>query len=385
MSRGAKQTSRTAARALVITRNLPPIQGGIERLMARAIEALAADFACDVIGPRGCRRFLPPGTRVLELPSIAPAFLLLAPWAVLGLRLRYRYALCVAGSGLAGPVAALAAWLSRCPWLVFVHGLDLVAPHRLYQALFLPVLRRADGVIANSRHTAGLAERSGIRPARLRIVNPGVAPPAPVSADFRHGRGLGPGPLLLSVGRLVARKGLAEFIEHALPRVVAAHPDARYVVVGAEPQHAGPGRGARERIVAAARRAGVHQRVLLTGALSDAELAAAYATADVLIFPSLGGAGDVEGFGMVILEAAAHGVPAVAFDTGGVADAMSADNGALVPAGDYSGYAGAVLHVLAERRAPLTRARCRDHAVRHGWERFADAVRAAAGNVLRPA
>ena len=185
--------------------------------------------------------------------------------------------------------------------------------------------------------------------------------------------------MLLSVGRLVARKGFSEFIERVLPKVLAAHPDACYVIVGAEPGHAAdPAAGAYDRILDAARRAGVASRVRLAGALDDPDLQAAYAAADLLIFPSLGGAGDVEGFGMVILEAAAHGVPAVAFDTGGVADAMSPQNGALVPAGDYAAYAEAVIGFLGGGSPRVTRDGCRSHAAGFSWMRFADDVRAAA-------
>lgn len=366
------------AKALVISRNLPPIHGGIERLMLKALEALCREYDCHVIGPRGCRAFVPPQCRVCELPAGLPWFHGLALLTALLWRLQHRYALCAAGNGLVGPVAAFAAALSRCPWIVFVHGLDLVAGHRFYQALFVPLLRRARVVVANSRYTGRLAERSGIQASRIRVVPPGVAPAASARPDPRRTRGPVDGPVLLSVGRLVARKGFAEFIERVLPRVVERYPGVRYLIVGAEPDlAAGQAGGTREQILASARRAGASERVQLVGALAQQELEGAYASADVLIFPSISRAGDAEGFGMVILEAAAHGVPTVAFDTGGVADAMSQDNGILVADADYESYAQAVLALLAGTPR-VTRASCREHASRFSWERFAEGVREAA-------
>ena len=363
-------------RVLVVTRNLPPAHGGIERLLARAAEALAAEFELHVIGPAGCGNFLPPGTRVLELPPAVPLFLG-AALAAVGLGRPGRgYDLCIAGSGLVAPVAAFAAKRSGGRWLGFIHGLDVTAPHRLYQDWFVPVLRGAALLIANSRHTAALAHAAGVPAPRVRVIAPGVdVPTAPGPARS------GP-PVLLSVGRLVPRKGFAEFIERALPRILERQPGARYVLVGAEPERAAAGAtdaGARIRAAIAAR--GLAERVTLAGAVSDAALDAAYAAARVLVFPSLSEGGDVEGFGMVALEAAAHGVPTVAFDSGGVADAVSPGSGLLAPAGDYDAFADAVLRVL-EGKAAITPESCRAHAARFAWARFDAAIVAAAREVL---
>jgi phosphatidyl-myo-inositol dimannoside synthase len=204
----------------------------------------------------------------------------------------------------------------------------------------------------------------------------GAPPPPPPAGDFRARHGLPEGPLLLSVGRLVPRKGYAEFIARALPAVLQRFPAATYAIVGAEAaQAASPVAGMRAQIEAAADAAGVAGAVRLLGALSDEDLAAAYAAADVLVFPSHGAAGDVEGFGMVLLEAAAHGTPAVAFDTGGVGDAVGPGSGLLVPAGDFPRFAGAVAGLLAGEAPDVSAQACRRHAGASGWPRFAGRVR----------
>src|SRR5688572_7417035 len=89
---------------LFVSRNLPPIHGGIERLMRHAVDALAADWECHVVGPRGCRPFLPAAAKVTELPAGLPWFPLLALPVVVALAVRHRYRLCVAGNGLVGPL-----------------------------------------------------------------------------------------------------------------------------------------------------------------------------------------------------------------------------------------------------------------------------------------
>jgi phosphatidylinositol alpha-1,6-mannosyltransferase len=155
--------------------------------------------------------------------------------------------------------------------------------------------------------------------------------------------------MLLSVGRLSARKGLREFVAQALPRVVEARPDAMLLIVGDVPSqalHAEAQTPASIQVVADA--AGVGQHVLFLGKVSDDELAAIYKAAGVHVFPVRDTPGDPEGFGMVAVEAAAHGLPTVAFATGGVVDAVAdGQSGYLVPSGDYTAFADAVLKVFA--------------------------------------
>jgi phosphatidylinositol alpha-1,6-mannosyltransferase len=256
---------------------------------------------------------------------------------------------------------------------VFVHGLDLVVDHPLYQSLFLPSIRVADAIVANSRHTADLAAARGVSQDRIHVVNPGVELPAERAdgAAFRERHGLGRRPILLSVGRLVARKGIAEFVERSFQSVLAEVPDACFVVVGEEPrQAAGRSSGTRQTIERAAERAGASRSIVLLGSIDDVELAQAYVAADAFVFPVLDLPGDVEGFGMVALEAAAHDTPTVAFSVGGVADAVSPRSGLLVAPGDYAGFAKSVLRILKRQVSELDAASCRRYAADNDWGRF---------------
>jgi phosphatidylinositol alpha-1,6-mannosyltransferase len=175
---------------------------------------------------------------------------------------------------------------------------------------------------------------------------------------------------LLSVGRLSARKGLREFVEHALSRIVAAQPDAMLLIVGDAPNNALHAQAqSPDCIRAAAANAGVSANLRFLGKISDDELAAVYRAADVHVFPVREIPGDPEGFGMVAVEAAAHSLPTVAFATGGVVDAVAeGESGRLVAPGDYSAFADAVLRTLPDREA--MRDGCIAFAKHFAWPKF---------------
>jgi phosphatidylinositol alpha-1,6-mannosyltransferase len=184
---------------------------------------------------------------------------------------------------------------------------------------------------------------------------------------------------MLSVGRFTRRKGLAEFAERCLPQVLARFPEARLLVVGDEASDAlhGATGSERERIQAAARVAGVEQALVFAGRCEQAELDAAYEAAQVHVFPVIAQRGDVEGFGMVALESAAHGLRTVAFAVGGIPDAVADQvTGRLVEAGDYPALAKAVTQTLAAPLDAAGRERCRAFARGKDWTAFGRRLRA---------
>lgn len=370
---------------LLVTRNLPPLRGGMERLNQRLAQALRSRGRLRVCGPSGCRSALgmAPG-EVAEAPHRPlPWFLLRTLANAIRACLRDRPRIVVAGSGLVAPVAWLCARLRGARLVVYLHGLDIVAASRVYQRFWLPAIRRADAALVNSRHTAALAAAAGVPEANIRIVHPGTDLPAPdprARPRFRERHRLGDVPVMLSVGRLTRRKGLAEFVERVLPGIVAASPDARLVVIGGDASDAARVQDGseRERIVAAAAAAGLARSLLLLPPCDDATLAEAYQAADVLVFPVRQMAGDIEGFGMVAIEAAAHGLPTVAFAVGGVTDAVAPGrSGQLVPPGDEAGFAAATLAYLHGGDRAARRDTARAFAAGFGWERFGDEAWAA--------
>jgi phosphatidyl-myo-inositol dimannoside synthase len=233
----------------------------------------------------------------------------------------------------------------------------------------------------NSGYTENLALHIGIASDRIRIVHPGVELPDWSARDsergaFRARLGLGERPLLLAAGRLTERKGLAPFIRNALPGIVRRIPQVMLIVIGEEASQALKHQaGVVQQIENAVRDTGMGAHVRLLGAVDDASLSAAYFAADLLVFPVLDRPGDVEGFGMVAIEAAAHGLPTVAFNVGGVGDAVSEGlSGWLIRAGDYATLAdtvSAALHRLQNGTGTtIAPQRIRSHAERFSWEVF---------------
>jgi phosphatidylinositol alpha-1,6-mannosyltransferase len=159
----------------------------------------------------------------------------------------------------------------------------------------------------------------------------------------------------------------------ALPAIAAAQPSVRYAIGGEGPD--------RVRLAALARELGVEARIDWLGYVAREQLPELYASADLFVLPSrsLPERGDVEGFGMVLLEAQAAGTPVVAARSGGMPDALEeGQTGVLVEPGDHAGLSQVVSALLADR-ARLTRMgeAARTHAATRSW-------RAAAG-VLREA
>lgn len=374
-----------APRALVVTRNLPPLIGGMENLVWRLVDGLAAVYETRVVGPKGSAASKPDGSRVAEVPHRPiGVFLVSAFLAAIRSVVGWRPQLVVAGSGLTAPVAWLIGRATRARVVVYVHGLDIESRSRIYQALWLPFIRNADTVITNSQFSAGLARMRGVPDSKLAIVHPGTRFPAMGEAEtsrrvFRQRHGLGENKLMLYVGRITERKGLIPFIENVLPAVLAKCPDTELVVLGDMPSESliGGGDGLRSRMNVALQDEALASRVHLLGfcRANDPTISEAYFAADVHVFPVQERPGDNEGFGMVALEAAAHGTPTVAYRAGGVADAVAhAQSGYLVDAGDEAGFAARIVDVLNGAGGEL---KPRTFAEAFDWDRFGREIREA--------
>jgi phosphatidyl-myo-inositol dimannoside synthase len=188
--------------------------------------------------------------------------------------------------------------------------------------------------------------------ARMRQVPPGVDEktfhPDSGGAALRARLGLADRPVVVCVSRLVPRKGQDTLIR-ALPGVLARVPEAVLLIVGD-----GPYRADLERL---AERTGVAGSVRFTGAVPWSELPAHYGAGDVYAMPcrTRRGGLDVEGLGIVYLEASATGLPVVAGDSGGAPDAvLEGETGYVVPGRDLTALTGRLVELLLD---PALRAR----------------------------
>jgi len=363
-------------RILIITRNLPPLVGGMERLNWHMADELSKYAEVRVIGPSGSAAQKPANVRIAESPlKPLPLFLLIAFIKGLWTTLRWRPDTILAGSGLTAPIAWMLSKIGRAKSAAYLHGFDITVDHAVYRKLWRPTFKRLDRVIVNSTPTKQLALDAGVKESQLSIVFPGVTlPEAPQPAErisaFKEKHGLIGKKILLSVGRLTTRKGLREFVELSLPEVIKAEPDTMLVVVGEAPKNSlGAGIQTVESMQIAAAKVGVGANVIFLGVITDpTELATAYEAADVHVFPVRHIPDDPEGFGMVAIEAAAHGLPTVAFATGGVVDAVGNGlSGCLVQQNDYQQMAKDVLFCL---KKPLPTSGVNEFSARFLWSNF---------------
>ncbi len=355
----------------------------MQRLNLRMAGQIAKCYSISVIGPKGCRQFLPFAADVAEV-SVRPLvlFFISAAWQSVRMAVRRRPHLVIAGSGLTAPFSWLASRLRRSRLFVYVHGLDLIADSSLYRVAWLPAIRCADLCIANSGNTAQLARDVGVADHRISVIPPGIDLPIDlldVAPRFRVHFELGDRPLLLAVGRLIARKGLLEFVENALSAIVDAVPDVCVIVLGDETPLllAGDSTGLGDRIRARAAELGFENNIRFIGPQTDAMLAAAYRECNVHIFPVVPVRNDVEGFGMVAIEAAAYGLPTVAFAIGGVVDAVSDGvSGHLVPSGNYDIFSDRVIAILRDPKSSVSKQGAEEFAQHFKWDNFGKALRA---------
>lgn len=218
-----------------------------------------------------------------------------------------------------GLVAWMVARLIRKPLLVYCHGEELTTwgKGRKFRAM-LWVYHHADANIANSEYTLEEMVRLGVPRESITLIYPGVdtarfRPDLPCD-DLKQSIDLKPGQkLILSVGRLVRRKGFDQVIR-AIPELVGQGIDARHVLIGIGEDH--------DYLTSLARELGVADRVHLIGPVSPEDLPRWYNACDVFIMANREINGDTEGFGMVFLEAAACRKPAIAGDAGGTGAAV---------------------------------------------------------------
>ncbi|MFD7989564.1 glycosyltransferase family 4 protein [Kitasatospora indigofera] len=182
------------------------------------------------------------------------------------------------------------------------------------------------GEYTRSRSAAAVGPEAA---ARMVQLPPGVDEqtfhPDSGGAELRRELGLADRPVVVCVSRLVPRKGQDTLIE-AMPQILADVPDAVLLIVGD-----GPYRGDLERLADAR---GVRASVRFTGAVPWSQLPAHYGAGDVFAMPcrTRRGGLDVEGLGIVYLEASATGLPGVAGDSGGAPDAvLEGETGYVVP------------------------------------------------------
>lgn len=286
-----------------------------------------------------------------------------------------------------GVIAALAPLLRRfgkARFAVTVQGLEVTYPNQIVGRIIRRGVMACDDIFAGSENTRALMAQAGIPPERVTAMYCGVEPtPLDPAAEAqlrtafvnRTGIRLGEEPVLLNVGRQVARKGLGEFLTEVLPRL---DPVPAVVLCGTGPEH--------ERLVALAAASPYANRIHLLGLTDDDTTTMLRRSCSLFLMPNIHVPGDAEGFGIAPLEAMYEGLPVVGYAVDALPESLREGSWLLRP-GDSEGFARCITAALAasdvEREAKRDEAR--DYVRReNSWagvaERYLAAIRSNAAS-----
>lgn len=323
---------------LFITRCFPPATGGMERF--------AKDLS-DELGKTNKLNLLEWGGSKLALFVVLPYFFIRSAWILATSKIDIIHAQDGVVSIMAMPLKVI----FRKQMVVVIHGLDITFKNPLFQFLIKRSLGHAEEVLCISSAAKDEVIRRGISPDKVHVIPLGVTDEL-FMGDKKKARlsvmesipGVhGDTKILLSVGRLVERKGLAWFIKNVLPSIVKIEPNALLLISGDGPM--------RESIEQAIDDTGLSGFVHLLGRASDEMLKDLYNAADCFVMPNISVTGDMEGFGRVLIEAALCEVPVVASGIEGIVDAIhDGKNGTLVPTSSPKAHADAINVILSDAK-----------------------------------
>jgi phosphatidyl-myo-inositol dimannoside synthase len=355
-------------RTLVLTPDFPPAPGGIQHLVHRTVSH-APSLECRVVtlATDGAAEFDRDDSldvkRVPLLPAVPrPISTLVLNAAAVSQAAVFRPQVVLSAHTVMSPGASLIRRALGVPVVQYFHGKEIGVRPRL--AGF--AARNADACIAVSRYTSGLVEAAGGSPAKIHLIHPGVDLPERTSGAEPIER-----PTVLTIARMEDRYKGHDVMVRAMSLVSARVPGAQWIVIGDGPLRAA--------ISELARSAGLGEDVIrFLGAVGDRERDAWLDRAHVFAMPSRMPAGGYvgEGFGIVYLEANAHGCPAVAGGVGGALDAvLDGETGLLVDPEDHIAVGNALVELLQNP------SRCREmgeagarRAAEFAWPRTAERI-----------
>lgn len=330
---------------LLITKNLPPDVGGMETLWFESTKALAKQCDLTVIGPEAAKPLLQDVCKFIPAPRPLPIFMSVALLKAVYAAMSEHYDAVLAGSGVTAPLALAAARVSQTAAGVYLHGLDVIYPNWAYKVGFSSCFKYFDKVFANSTSTAKLATDKGVSCSKLTVINPAVAPSTraevcdePYDLEKQQKN-------IIFFGRLVERKGLMPFISNTFQHLAQSRDNLHLHIIGDSPPN--DKSGYKQQLKATIESLNLHNRVTLHGSLRSQQLRQLLDQSHVNILPAIHVAGDVEGYGMTIIEAALAGVPTVAFDQGGISDAIARTKlSRLITADDYKIFTDTLTEML---------------------------------------
>jgi len=219
------------------------------------------------------------------------------------------------------PFGLLLKILFKKPLTLTAHGLDLVYPNQIYQYILKKFLPKVDFIILDSHEAKKLLSKFSISEMHFKVVPLGININQFISTKQINLPTLSNKITLLTVGRLVPRKGHIWFIENVFLHLPKKY---IYLIVGNGPQ--------KNKLKQKIRQLSLEKRVFLLGQLSDSQLGTVYKKTVIFIAPNIDLQDDFEGFGLSFGEAAALGLPVIATNVDGIPEIIKNNkNGLLIP------------------------------------------------------
>jgi len=272
----------------------------------------------------------------------------------------------------AGLIALLLGKKFKINYILYAHGEEIVLYSRFFPEKYVSpyVYKHAKAVIANSSFTVGLLKKIGVKEEKIHLIHPGVDTeqfrPGLNTYELKDKYNLLNKKIIVTISRLQERKG-QDYVIRAMPLILKEIPNAHYLIVGDGEE--------RERLEKLVKELSLEDKVTFVGFVSEKELPYYYNLADVFILANrVTSTNDVEGFGMVFIEANACEKPVIGGKTGGAIDAIiEGKTGLFVNPTDKKDIAEKITYLLKNPDKAIAMGKYgRDRAVKEfGWDHIA--------------
>jgi len=319
---------------LFITRKYPPVIGGMEKFSFNFYTYISKLTPTKLIALRKSQKHLP----FFFISSLMKALFIS----------KKNVDIIHIGDALLSPVGVLLKITKKIPVTVTVYGLDLIFPNKIYQFIIPKCLKRLDKIICISQETKNECIKRGIKPESCIVIPVGLETFHQVQnvdkrmlmEDLIH-KNINNKKILLSVGRLIERKGIPYFLKNIFPLIREEYPEIIYLIVGSGKL------GNQIKFMIA--ELGFENNVYLIENANDLLLNSLYQVSDIFVMPNIPVKGDMEGFGIVLLEAGSAGLPVVASNIEGIKDAIiDKQTGFLIDPFDKEEYIKILLDLLKD-------------------------------------
>jgi len=315
-------------RVLFISRAYPPTIGGIENQNEALARHLAKVSGCQVIANKYGKKALP----------------FFIPFAFINTLIHLkRTDIILLGDGVAAIIGWLIKLVTNKPVVCVLHGLDVTWQNKVYQKIWISLFfKKIDHFIAVSQSTKDITIKAGIPEQKISVIPNGVeeSPITPLSKEELSQNlniRLNDKFILLSLGRLIKRKGVLWFIENVF---ITLPKDIIYLVAGNGPD--------KEHLESAIKHHKLGDQVFLLGSVNNLIKESLFTHSNLFIQPNIPVKNDVEGFGITQLEAGIRGLPSLSSNLEGITDAIQeGKNGWLVESLNKQEFT----RVINERRA----------------------------------